>query len=65
MAAYGAFISAPLGHVLLGTLQRAFAGKTSTRAKIAQILANNLLVAPIQIAGTSSTAKVRLEYWCW
>jgi hypothetical protein len=54
MAAYGAFISAPLGHVLLGALQRAFAGKTGTGAKIAQILANNLLLAPIQAASTSA-----------
>jgi len=48
MALYGAFISAPLGHVLINILQRAFAGRTSLRAKILQILASNLIVAPIQ-----------------
>ncbi|TFK56962.1 hypothetical protein OE88DRAFT_1640768 [Heliocybe sulcata] len=48
MAIYGFFISAPMGHYLVGALQKAFAGKTSTVAKIGQILASNLLVAPIQ-----------------
>jgi peroxisomal membrane protein 2 len=51
MALYGFLISAPLGHFLVGALQKAFAGKTGTSAKIAQIFANNLLVAPIQVAG--------------
>jgi hypothetical protein len=44
MAAYGAFISAPLGHVLIGMLQWVFAGRTSLRAKILQILVSNLVV---------------------
>lgn len=44
MAAYGAFISAPLGHILIGILQRMFAGRTSLKAKILQILVSNLLV---------------------
>ncbi|KAI9736920.1 MAG: hypothetical protein M1818_005971 [Claussenomyces sp. TS43310] len=48
MAAYGAFISAPLGHVLISILQRVFAGRTSLKAKILQILASNLIIAPIQ-----------------
>ncbi|TDL28583.1 hypothetical protein BD410DRAFT_781095 [Rickenella mellea] len=48
MALYGILISAPLGHVLVGRLQKAFAGKTGTGAKVAQILASNLLIAPIQ-----------------
>jgi hypothetical protein len=52
MALYGFFISAPIGHVLIGALQKAFAGKTGTGVKIAQIVANNLLVAPIQTTGT-------------
>jgi hypothetical protein len=44
MAVYGAFISAPLGHVLIGILQRMFAGRTSLKAKILQILVSNLIV---------------------
>ncbi|KIW21045.1 hypothetical protein PV08_01624 [Exophiala spinifera] len=48
MAAYGAFISAPMGHFLIGFLQWVFAGRTSLKAKILQILASNLVVAPIQ-----------------
>jgi hypothetical protein len=48
MAAYGAFISAPLGHVLIGILQRMFAGRTSLRAKILQILVSNLIVCPLR-----------------
>jgi peroxisomal membrane protein 2 len=51
MALYGFFVSAPLGHYLVGALQKAFLGKTSTRARIGQILASNLLIAPIQTAG--------------
>ncbi|KAI5238787.1 hypothetical protein E4T43_07184 [Aureobasidium subglaciale] len=48
MALYGAFVSAPLGHILINILQKAFAGRTSAKAKILQILASNLIVAPIQ-----------------
>ncbi len=44
MAVYGAFISAPLGHVLISILQKLFAGRTSLRAKILQILVSNLIV---------------------
>ena len=44
MAVYGAFISAPLGHVLISILQKLFAGKTSLKAKILQILVSNLIV---------------------
>jgi len=51
MAIYGFLISAPLGHFLVGTLQKAFAGKKGTGAKIGQILASNLLIAPIQASG--------------
>ena len=47
-ACAGFFISAPLGHTLLGFLQRAFAGKTSSRAKLGMILASNLFISPIQ-----------------
>ncbi|KAF9455058.1 hypothetical protein P691DRAFT_800069 [Macrolepiota fuliginosa MF-IS2] len=48
MAIYGFCVSAPLSHFLVGLLQKAFAGKTSTAAKIGQIVANNLLVSPVQ-----------------
>ena len=48
MAIYGAFVSAPLGHLLIGILQRVFAGRTSARAKVLQILVSNLIISPIQ-----------------
>ncbi|USP81805.1 hypothetical protein yc1106_09079 [Curvularia clavata] len=48
MAIYGAFISAPLGHVLISALQKVFQGRKSLKAKILQILASNLIIAPIQ-----------------
>jgi hypothetical protein len=44
MAVYGAFIAAPLGHVLISILQKLFAGRTSLKAKILQILVSNLIV---------------------
>ncbi|KAG6911540.1 hypothetical protein DXG01_011842 [Tephrocybe rancida] len=50
MAIYGFLVSAPMGHYLTGTLQKAFAGKTGTGAKIGQILAHSLLVSPITSA---------------
>jgi peroxisomal membrane protein 2 len=53
MALYGFFIAAPLGHYLVGALQKAFAGRTGTGARIGQILASNLIIAPIQTAGES------------
>jgi hypothetical protein len=51
MAGYGFFVAAPLSHFLVGLLQKAFAGKTGAGARVAQILASNLLVAPVQTAG--------------
>ncbi|KAI1824839.1 hypothetical protein F4861DRAFT_538674 [Xylaria intraflava] len=48
MAAYGALVSAPLGHFLIWLLQKAFKGRTSLRAKIIQILVSNFVIAPIQ-----------------
>jgi len=48
MAIYGAFISAPLGHLMISILQRLFAGRTSLRAKIMQIVVSNLIISPIQ-----------------
>lgn len=44
MAAYGAFVSAPLGSLLIWMLQKIFKGRTSLRAKIMQILVSNLVV---------------------
>jgi hypothetical protein len=51
MAAYGAFIAGPMSHYLVGTLQKFFAGKTSVPARVAQILASNIFIAPIQTTG--------------
>ncbi|KIM47872.1 hypothetical protein M413DRAFT_439550 [Hebeloma cylindrosporum] len=58
MAIYGFLVSAPLSHFLIGILQKAFAGQTSTRAKIAQILASNLLIAPIQTSSYLASMAV-------
>jgi len=44
MAIYGAFVSAPLGHLLVGILQRLFRRRTSLKAKIFQIIISNLIV---------------------
>lgn len=44
MAAYGALVSAPLGHFLIWLLQKTFKGRTSLKAKILQILVSNLIV---------------------
>ncbi|CAN8096842.1 unnamed protein product [Discula destructiva] len=77
MAAYGAFVSAPLGSLLIYLLQKVFKGRTSLRAKILQILASNLIIAPIQnsvyltamalIAGARTyhqvRATVRVGFW--
>lgn len=77
MAAYGALVSAPLGHFLIWALQKAFKNRTSLRAKILQILVSNLIIAPIQnsvylvamalIAGARTfhqvRATVRVGFW--
>jgi len=72
MAAYGAFISAPMGHVMISLLQKLFAGRTSLKAKILQILVSNLVIAPIQntvylcsmaiIAGARTIHQVRATW---
>lgn len=51
MAIYGFLVSAPLSHFLVGALQKAFAGKTGTGARVLQILTSNLLISPIQASG--------------
>jgi peroxisomal membrane protein 2 len=48
MAVYGLLVSAPISHVLVGALQKAFAGRTSRAAKVGQVVASNLIVSPIQ-----------------
>ncbi|KAH7350104.1 integral membrane protein [Plectosphaerella cucumerina] len=77
MAAYGAFVSAPVGHFLIWLLQKIFAGRTSLRAKILQIIFSNLVIAPIQnsiyltamalIAGARTfhqvRATVKVGFW--
>ncbi|KAJ5506726.1 Mpv17/PMP22 [Penicillium expansum] len=59
----------PLGHFLIGILQKIFAGRTSLKAKILQILVSNLIISPIQnsvyltsmaiIAGARTIHQVR------
>lgn len=44
MAAYGALVSAPLGHFLIWLLQKVFRGRTSLKAKVMQIVVSNLIV---------------------
>ena len=51
LALYGFFISAPLGHYAVGTLQKFFEGKNGPAARLLLLLANNLFVAPVQTAG--------------
>ncbi|KAG5912789.1 hypothetical protein E4U53_005152 [Claviceps sorghi] len=77
MAAYGALVSAPLGHFLIWLLQKVFRGRTSLRAKILQIVISNLIIAPIQnsiylvamalIAGARTyhqvRATVKVGFW--
>ncbi|KAH6603571.1 integral membrane [Trichoderma cornu-damae] len=77
MAAYGALVSAPLGHFLIWLLQKLFKGRVSLRAKIIQIVISNLVIAPIQnsiylvamalIAGARTfhqvRATVKVGFW--
>ncbi|KAH7308099.1 integral membrane protein [Stachybotrys elegans] len=77
MAAYGALISAPMGHFFIWLLQFIFRGRTSLRSKVMQIVVSNLLFAPIQnsvylvamalIAGARTyhqvRATVRVGFW--
>jgi hypothetical protein len=58
MAVYGAFISAPLGHVMISLLQRLFAGRTSLKSKILQIIVSNLIVS----TRPSSLVSARLTH---
>lgn len=68
MSLYGLFISAPLSHYLVMGLQRAFKGRNGAWWKLAQIVASNLIVTPIQnsvflatmavLAGARSVSQV-------
>jgi len=58
MALYGFFVSAPLGHFLVGLLQKAFAGKVGLKYRMGQLLASNLLVAPIQTSAFLASMAV-------
>ena len=48
IALYGLLVSGPLSHVLVGELQKAFAGKTGRASKLGQIFASNLIISPVQ-----------------
>jgi len=48
IALYGLLVSGALSHVLVGELQKAFAGKTRRASKLGQIFASNLIISPIQ-----------------
>lgn len=62
MAANGAFIMAPVGHVLISILQKIFANRTSLKAKILQILFSNLFVSQpsgLRRPTTANTPRLR------
>lgn len=50
MALFGFLVSAPLGHTLVKTMHRFFAGRTGAGAKLGMFAASMLVIAPIQIA---------------
>lgn len=58
MAAYGAIVSAPLGHFLIWALQKTFAGRTSLRAKVLQIIVSNLIVCRLTLGYCGSRANL-------
>ena len=49
MALFGFLVSAPLGHVLVKTMHRVFAGRTGPGAKLGMLATSLLVIAPIQI----------------
>jgi hypothetical protein len=49
MAIFGFLVSAPLGHAMVKTMQRIFAGRTGRSAKLGMLVASLLVIAPIQI----------------
>jgi len=50
MALFGFLVSAPLGHTMIKTVHRIFAGRTGPSAKLGMLATTMLVVAPIQIA---------------
>lgn len=65
MMAYGALISAPLGHALIGILQWLFSNRSSLKAKIMQILISNLIVSlhhSFQFSILTGTGLANPEY---
>jgi peroxisomal membrane protein 2 len=50
MALFGFLVSAPLGHALVKTMHRVFAGRTGPGVKLGMMATSLLVVAPIQIA---------------
>jgi len=64
MSLYGMFVAAPLGHVLIGILQKIFAGRTSLKAKILQILVSNLIVCTFHVeTRPDATMLIRYPHW--
>ncbi len=61
LAIYGAFISAPLNHVLVGRLQKMFAGKTTPKDRLLQLLTNSVCIAPITTVGMSTEVRARYD----
>lgn len=49
MAIFGFLVSAPLGHAMVKTMQKFFAGRTGPSAKLGMLAASLLVIAPIQI----------------
>jgi len=50
MALFGFLVSAPLGHVMVKTMHRVFAGRTGPAAKLGMLASSLLVIAPVQIA---------------
>jgi len=49
MALFGFLVSAPLGHAMVKTMQRFFAGRTGPAVKLGMLATSLLVIAPIQI----------------
>ncbi|GAA6022706.1 hypothetical protein JCM10207_008072 [Rhodosporidiobolus poonsookiae] len=50
LAGYGFFVAAPLDHFLYSLLARIFAGRTSRKARILEVVSANAVILPIQNA---------------